>query len=233
MTVSFPPPSPSALAQARWEDISPYFDELANGQVFDSAPSVTLTSGAAAMHQAILGDRLAISTDHELGRRVSGRGPLAHPAHVWDVSIGQSTLATIGKTEISIEQFRQLYTEKLQQLGARVIACSDSGGVVHDAEGDVAGRYPRPVARREKVEPAKAQHGARLCRQEAPPLVGRLRVGRQCLPDLRDACDRSRGARVEGDRRDQHHAGDRHAQVMLHPRHQPAPGSTKRLGNIA
>lgn len=72
----------------------PYFDELANGQVFDSAPSVTLTSGAAAMHQAILGDRLAISTDHELGRRVSGRGPLAHPAHVWDVSIGQSTLAT-------------------------------------------------------------------------------------------------------------------------------------------
>src|SRR5471032_749725 len=30
---------------------------------------------------------------------------------------GQSTLATIGRTEISTEQFRQLYTEKLQQLG--------------------------------------------------------------------------------------------------------------------
>jgi peptidyl-prolyl cis-trans isomerase D len=30
---------------------------------------------------------------------------------------GQSTLATIGRTEISTEQFRQLYTEKLQQIG--------------------------------------------------------------------------------------------------------------------
>ncbi|HEX6432815.1 MAG TPA: M3 family oligoendopeptidase [Gemmatimonadales bacterium] len=29
MTVSLLPPSPSALAQARWEDITPYFDELA------------------------------------------------------------------------------------------------------------------------------------------------------------------------------------------------------------
>jgi peptidyl-prolyl cis-trans isomerase D len=30
---------------------------------------------------------------------------------------GQSTLATIGRTEISTEQFRQIYTEKLQQIG--------------------------------------------------------------------------------------------------------------------
>src|ERR1700724_2326451 len=30
---------------------------------------------------------------------------------------GQSTLAKIGHTEISTEQFRQLYTEKLQQFG--------------------------------------------------------------------------------------------------------------------
>ena len=33
MTVSFLPPSPSALAQARWEDIAPYFDELASRQL--------------------------------------------------------------------------------------------------------------------------------------------------------------------------------------------------------
>lgn len=72
----------------------PYFDELTRGQVFDTAPGVTLTSGGAATHQAILGDRLALATDHELGRRLSGRGPLAHPGYVWDVSIGQSTLAT-------------------------------------------------------------------------------------------------------------------------------------------
>jgi peptidyl-prolyl cis-trans isomerase D len=41
---------------------------------------------------------------------------------VWGIAdifkgFGQSTLATIGSTEISIEQFRQIYTEKLQQLG--------------------------------------------------------------------------------------------------------------------
>ena len=77
-------------AQAR----GPYVDELRVGQVFDTAPAVTLTSGGAALHQAILGDRLPIATDHELGRRISGRGPLAHAAYVWDVSIGQSTQAT-------------------------------------------------------------------------------------------------------------------------------------------
>src|ERR1700681_563215 len=41
---------------------------------------------------------------------------------VWGIAdifkgFGQSTLAKIGHTEISTEQFRQLYTEKLQQLG--------------------------------------------------------------------------------------------------------------------
>ena len=33
---------------------------------------------------------------------------------------GQSTLAKIGRTEISTEQFRQIYTEKLQQIGRQV-----------------------------------------------------------------------------------------------------------------
>ncbi len=41
---------------------------------------------------------------------------------VWGIAdifkgFGQSSLATVGKTEISTEQFRQIYTEKLQQLG--------------------------------------------------------------------------------------------------------------------
>src|ERR1700710_3042624 len=41
---------------------------------------------------------------------------------VWGIAdifkgFGQSTLAKIGSTEISTEQFRQLYTEKLQQIG--------------------------------------------------------------------------------------------------------------------
>jgi acyl dehydratase len=36
----------------------PFFEQLARGQVFDTAPSVTLTSGHAAIHQGIVGDRL-------------------------------------------------------------------------------------------------------------------------------------------------------------------------------
>ena len=73
----------------------PYFDDLVVGQVFDWAPSMTLTSGAAASHQAILGDRLRLSLDAELAHAVVGaNGPLAHPALVCDVAIGQSTLAT-------------------------------------------------------------------------------------------------------------------------------------------
>src|SRR6202162_3581344 len=41
---------------------------------------------------------------------------------VWGIAdifrgFGQSTVATIGHTEISTNEFRQLYTEKLQQIG--------------------------------------------------------------------------------------------------------------------
>ncbi|MBP2454950.1 acyl dehydratase [Mycolicibacterium lutetiense] len=73
----------------------PHFDDLQLGQVFDSAPAMTLTAGAAATHQAILGDRLRLALDAELATAVTGEsGPLAHPALVCDVAIGQSTLVT-------------------------------------------------------------------------------------------------------------------------------------------
>jgi acyl dehydratase len=72
----------------------PYFDELTVGQQFTGAPGVTLTSGLAAAHQAIVGDRLALAADHELCRQVTGGGPVAPPSLVWDVAIGQSTVAT-------------------------------------------------------------------------------------------------------------------------------------------
>ena len=72
----------------------PYFEELEPGQVFDTAPSVTLSDGLAAVHQAIIGDRLRLPLDHGLSALVTGSPALAHPALVWDVAIGQSTLVT-------------------------------------------------------------------------------------------------------------------------------------------
>ena len=73
----------------------PFFDELKVGQVFDWAPTMTLTTGAAAVHQSILGDRMRLPLDAELTRAVTGApAALAHPALVCDVAIGQSTLAT-------------------------------------------------------------------------------------------------------------------------------------------
>jgi len=73
----------------------PYFDDLEVGQVFDAAPSMTLTAGTAAVHQSIVGDRLRLALDAELAAAVTGaQGQLAHPALVCDVAIGQSTLAT-------------------------------------------------------------------------------------------------------------------------------------------
>jgi acyl dehydratase len=73
----------------------PYFDDLSIGQVFDWAPSTTLSAGMAAAHQAIVGDRMRLALDTDLCVAVTGTpGPLAHPALVCDVAIGQSTLVT-------------------------------------------------------------------------------------------------------------------------------------------
>ena len=71
----------------------PFFDDLHVGLVADSAPSLTLTEGVAAAHCAIVGDRMRLALDAELSRRVLGAA-LAHPALVWDVANGQSTLFT-------------------------------------------------------------------------------------------------------------------------------------------
>lgn len=72
----------------------PFFEQLSHGQVFDTAPAVTVTSGHAVMHQAIVGDRLRLPLDETLARAVVGWGLVAHPALVWDIAIGQSTIVT-------------------------------------------------------------------------------------------------------------------------------------------
>jgi acyl dehydratase len=75
------------------EVAGPWFDDLQVGQVFRTAPGCTLTEGRAAHHQSIVGDRWRLSLDAHLARRVAG-GDVVSPALVWNVAIGQSTLAT-------------------------------------------------------------------------------------------------------------------------------------------
>jgi acyl dehydratase len=73
----------------------PFFEDLRVGERGDAAPALTLTDGHAVLHQAIVGDRLRLALDGTLCRRVVGSPtPLAHPALVCDVAIGQSTLVT-------------------------------------------------------------------------------------------------------------------------------------------
>ena len=75
-------------------ETAPFFEDLAVGQRSE-APALTLTSGHAAVHQAILGDRLRLPLDARLSRAVTGgEGAVAHVGLVCDVAIGQSTLLT-------------------------------------------------------------------------------------------------------------------------------------------
>jgi acyl dehydratase len=86
---------PSARAPLAVIAGGPFFEELRVGDVIADAPSLTLTDGHAALHQAIVGDRLRLALDATLASRVAGASaPLAHPALVCDVAIGQSTLVT-------------------------------------------------------------------------------------------------------------------------------------------
>ncbi|TWG94935.1 acyl dehydratase [Nocardioides sp. J9] len=71
----------------------PFFDELEVGQVFDTAPSLTLTEGRAAQHQVIAGDRWRLALDDHLAHSVAG-GAVASPALVTNAAIGQTTLVT-------------------------------------------------------------------------------------------------------------------------------------------
>lgn len=71
----------------------PYFDDLAVGQVLDTAPGCTLTEGRAAQHQSIVGDRWRLALDDHLAREVAG-APVASPSFVTNTAIGQTTLVT-------------------------------------------------------------------------------------------------------------------------------------------
>jgi 2-methylfumaryl-CoA hydratase len=70
---------------------APYFEDLRRG-LECGAPGVTLTTGHAAIYQAIFGDRLLLPLDHTGCASVTGSSlPLAHPLLAINMAIGQST----------------------------------------------------------------------------------------------------------------------------------------------
>ena len=105
----------------------PFFEDLTVGAKFASAPGVTLTDGLAAARQAITGDRLALALDHELCLAVTGGGPLAPPALVWDVAIGQSTVVT---RQVRANLFyRGLAFRRVPVLGDTLHTCTQVVGL--------------------------------------------------------------------------------------------------------
>ncbi|MBW2577144.1 MAG: acyl dehydratase [Deltaproteobacteria bacterium] len=74
---------------------APYFEDLKVGQLYTDAPSVTLTAGHMAFHEALFGDRLRLPLDETLCEKVTGSArALVHPNVVCNVAIGQTTSPT-------------------------------------------------------------------------------------------------------------------------------------------
>ena len=73
----------------------PWFEDFVKGAVLPSPPSVTLTDGHAALHQAVFGDRLRLPLDRALSEEVTGEArALVHPMLATNLAIGMSTWAT-------------------------------------------------------------------------------------------------------------------------------------------
>jgi acyl dehydratase len=93
----------------------PYFDDLSIGDRYAS-PAYTLSSGAAAVHRSIVGDRLALTLDASLALQITGsERAIAHPALVWNIAIGQSTVVT--RRVIANLFYRGLVLRRAPRLG--------------------------------------------------------------------------------------------------------------------
>ena len=106
----------------------PFFEDLSVGDVFAWAPAMTFTAGAAAVHQAILGDRMRLPLDAGLSTAVTGSArALAHPALVCDVAIGQSTVAT-GRVKANLF-YRGLRFHRFPHIGDTITTRTEVVGL--------------------------------------------------------------------------------------------------------
>ena len=178
-----------SAARTRRLDGPPYYEDLEIGQAF-RAPGLTITDGLAALHQAIVGDRLRLALDAPLCRAVTGAGTaLAHPMLVCDIAIGQST-APSGRV--------------LGNLFYRGLA----GRPVH--VGDTLRTITTVVAKR-RASSTRAPRGMALLHVEARDADGRVVLDyHRCpllparAPDPDEAGDDLQAAAAQAEQRDVH-----------------------------
>ncbi len=71
----------------------PWFEDFEVGDDFSDVPSVTITEGMVALHQAMFADRKRLTLDHELCRRVTDSDrALVNASLVCNMAIGQTTI---------------------------------------------------------------------------------------------------------------------------------------------
>ena len=127
---------------------------------------MTLTEGLAAAHQAVVGGRLPLAGAHLLSRQVLGDGVLAAPNLVWDVAIGQSTVAT--HTVVANLFYRGVVFHRAPRLGDSLRTVTEVVGLRQNSRRP--GR-PRPGSSRCGSAPTTStggrcwtSGGARCCR---------------------------------------------------------------------
>lgn len=73
----------------------PYFEDFVVGEYLPDPPSVTMTAGHAAIHQAMFADRMRLPLDVELCKAVTGSEQmLINPSLFCNAAIGQTTYAS-------------------------------------------------------------------------------------------------------------------------------------------
>ena len=75
-------------------ETGPLFEDFEIGGTIPLLPALTITEGDNSFYRAVTGDQHRFAADHAAYRAAGGRGALANPGLVMQVSIGQTTNAT-------------------------------------------------------------------------------------------------------------------------------------------
>lgn len=143
----------------------PYYDQLTVGRQLPRQPAATIDEGAAALYQALVGERLALVLDSRLTHRVATvEGRLASPGLVMQFSIGQST--TISRRAVS-----NLFYRNVRMLRPVMIGSSIETTVTVAGLQDASHRPGRPRRGRVLVDVVTCADGEAAVTYQRCPLL--------------------------------------------------------------